>query len=247
MITLLVSCLSPNYKNLNRLVKDCVRSDVRYVIVFQNMSVEGMNEFVDNNSWATRSDVTLVLNNSIGVTKSRNHGLSLVKNGIVLFADDDTVLADDWVEALKASKLLFPRAAFFSFNVSDFNGNLLKRIPVIGKHTKFSILSLGTVQIAVHLDNIQSDIWFPENLGAGAYFPCCDEPVYLSRILDLGVYGVHFDKVIVRHPPVSSGISLKGYRNVFSRLIAFRMIFGVFGGTLVFLVFIAKNFRRILF
>lgn len=183
-----------------------------------------------------------------GVSKSRNLALQHSSSSILLFCDDDIELVDDFHERLESYFKSDPLSAAITFAVKDpISGRLTKKFPdKCRRHNKKTILGVGTIEIAVRRDMVfESGVFFPEELGAGAEYPLCDEPVFLSRLLDKN-YRITYEPVVIAlHPTDSSGRYIDTYQKVKSRYIAFDYIFGKFIGKLLFLLFAMKNYKRI--
>ncbi|EGI74697.1 glycosyltransferase family A protein [Pseudoalteromonas distincta] len=245
MLSVLISCLYNRLKNIETIIQGPV-PNVEYIIVVQGAIEEELDAFRHNNNWTDRSDLKIILDSNVGVTHSRNLAIKHASGEYALFTDDDVTLSDNYVRLLSDSFSQFPEYDFFTFNVEDENGDLLKLPLSKGEHTRRTILGVGTIQIAVRLNSQTVTYQFPLELGAGAKYPCCDEPVYLSLFLNKGHKGRHIDKTICQHPKESSGSSLNSYAKITSRFIAFNYIFGRTLGVILFLAFILKNIKKIL-
>ena len=212
------------------------------VIVHQTLTPEKFKEIPDLLSGI--NGVVYVLQSQLGVTKSRNLAISLATSEYILFCDDDvdyvSIDVSKILEALKGAKAC-------TFRVASTEGGYTKNFSAYRKvHNKFSILSVGTIEVVCDRRFVVNNhIQFPEDLGAGAKYPSCDEPVFLSRIMKAGGRVDYVPLTICAPPPESSGKSLASFEAVYSRAIAFRYIFGSFFYMPVLFVFLIKNLRRI--
>ncbi|MGR4989850.1 glycosyltransferase [Vibrio rotiferianus] len=223
------------------------REEVSYVVVSQCTSKSIQDEFLKKISH--RSDVVSVFSDETGVTKSRNLAIKHIPSdaSYVFFLDDDVEL-----EKLSYEKLIqsFAKSDYdvLTFSVSDLAGNRLIKnyADKEFKHNNISILKVGTIEIAVRASVLleNSHITFPENLGAGAKYPLCDEPVFLSRLIKSGCKLGFIPEVITRHPLESSGKEIKNSNEMMARGIAFREIFGSLSLVLNFAFFL-KSFKKI--
>ena len=244
MISILISCLFDKLDNVKKMLQG-KQVQVEYIIVVQGTNENILNDYKESNPWAKREDIKIIFDSNIGVTHSRNKAVKNANGQIALFCDDDITLANNCFELLHDSFESSPECDFLTFNVVDDGGLLLKAPLAKKNHTLRTILGVGTIQIAVRLNTETKQYQFPLNLGAGAKYPCCDEPVYLSKFLHDKKRGEHIHKTICSHPRESSGASLNSHVKVISRLIAFRYIFGGFWGVVVFVVFMLKNIKHL--
>ena len=179
-----------------------------------------------------------------GVARSRNKAIEIVKSGFLWFMDDDCEI--DFDELSNLSEVLkndFYNHGFITVQSKNENGKLRKKyFPEGYKHNLFSIHRFGTIEIIVNIESIKKEflegqLLFPENMGAGALYPLCDEPVFLARIIKAGKLATHVCKTPVIHKDESSGMLL----NILpSKRVAFKLIHGNFLGELIFLVFLLK-------
>ncbi len=193
-----------------------------------------------------RSDVKYFMMLDKGVTKSRNFALQQATADIILFCDDDVLYEnffDELIELYEKNPLISGITLNYSTPKYGISSKF-KNKPYI--HTLRTILSVGTIEVSVRLSSVRtSAAIFPEELGAGAKFYCCDEPVFLSRLIKCGFDMMYFPLSVGVHPDISSGLEINNYHALFSRLIAFRHIYGYFGGTAFFYLFCVKNFYKL--
>ncbi|WP_351078859.1 glycosyltransferase family A protein [Shewanella sp. CAL98-MNA-CIBAN-0140] len=246
MISVLISCLFVRLDGVINVIRD-QQQNVEYIIVVQGGEEEDLASYIDSNFWTHRQDIKIIFDSNFGVAYSRNLAIKNARGEIALFSDDDVTLDSSFFDLLLKSFSDFKNCDFLTFNVEDYDGKLLKPPLCHGYHNLRSILGVGTIQIAIRLNSQTRSYKFPLDLGAGAKYPCCDEPVYLSNFLKNGNLGRHIGKTICKHPKESSGGSLDTRNKIISRLIAFRYIFGDKFGYFIFAVFICKNFKKVFF
>ncbi|MCU8073655.1 glycosyltransferase family A protein [Shewanella sp. SM29] len=215
---------------------------LKILIVHQ---INSQNESVEH-FFSERDDVRYFAMFEKGVTKSRNFALIHAIGDIVLFCDDDVVYAN-FVEKLIG---IYESDSSVSGVTLSYTTPTFGRLPKFGNesfiHTLRTILSIGTIEVSVRLSSIRSSAaTFPENLGAGSKFYCCDEPVFLSRLIKNGSKIIYSPLDVGMHPDISSGLGLNSYPALFSRLIAFRYIYGYISGTFLFHAFCFKNFYKL--
>ncbi|MGY0616916.1 glycosyltransferase [Vibrio sp. FJH11] len=223
------------------------RDEISYVVVSQCAAQSTQNEFLNHISH--RSDVVTLFSDDKGVTKSRNIALKHIPqdSSYVFFLDDDIVLEKQCYERIT---MAFDNSDYdvLTFSVSDLEGKrLIKNYSNKEfRHNNISILKVGTIEIAVKASILLNNpnIVFPENLGAGAQYPLCDEPVFLRSLSKSGYKLGFMPEVITRHPLESSGKEIKNSNEMIARGIAFKEIFGGWS-ILLNLAFYIKSFKKI--
>ena len=220
---------------------------VDYLVVGQEVSVDIEKRFT--RLIKDRDDVRCVYVAGKGLTKSRNIALRNVLDDtdIVYFLDDDIVLEPDCYSTIVDA---FDKTGYdlVTFSVADLEGcNLIKDYKLnIFLHNLFSIMKVGSIEIAAKAEIFKGSetLYFPEHLGVGAEYPQCEEPVFLSRVIDAGYKAGFVPKVTVRHPLESSGKTITNKHSMMARGVAFREIYGVMSFPLS-VAFYAKSFKKI--
>lgn len=211
-------------------------------IIIVHQVIDGKHYDIE---FLNRKDIVYYSLLSKGVTKSRNYALSKARSDIVLFCDDDVSYEQSLYE-----RVIYP---YRNYSIEACTYIILREGEVMSKykninrksHNKFSILSLGTVEISARLSYVSNNnITFPEDLGAGSHLYLGDEPVFLSRLLDSGGH-ISFSPVVIGdHPKESSGMAYDE-RALLSRFKSFQYIFGNLKGLCIHLIYITKNIRKI--
>ncbi|MGG4679098.1 MULTISPECIES: glycosyltransferase family A protein [Providencia] len=195
----------------------------------------------------TRHDVLYYQSDDIGVTKSRNLAISKASNDILFFCDDDVTYQHGIQKNILTAYEEYSSASFLTFSYSeDKNEYKAKKFKNHKfKHTLFTILSVGTIQISCKRhDVLENKIKFPEDMGAGAKYFLCDEPVFLSQFIKKNLTGYYLPLSIGYHPKESSG-NIFNDKNAFtSRFLCFTRIFGKFNGRILYLIYLLKNIRN---
>ena len=173
------------------------------------------------------ANVELVELPGTGVANSRNAAIERCRTPWLWFMDDDVDFPPGSIDAVLA---LLPSCGAHQILVASVllpDGRPLKRKPDGLRYGRRDILSVGTIQIVAHAGWLRSHgVRYPRRLGAGARFPVCDEPVFLSRAMRAGARVSHADTVSVVHGEESSGRDLGSPQAVRARAIAFYEIFG---------------------
>ncbi|MDL5167696.1 glycosyltransferase family A protein [Proteus faecis] len=244
--SLLISTIAGRIQGVDKLIKSLNNNDIKIIIVIQQYKKLNHFEKCIINKFNLDKNITIILTETTGVTKSRNIALKNLQTKFALFSDDDVVYNKNSLEIIKNSFDRYNHIGFLTFSIQDEYGNLLKNYPnKTKKHTKLSILKVGTIEIAINRE-LCANFFFPEDMGAGQYLFCCDEPVFLGQILNSKISGLHIPEVICTHPKISSGKGLKSKNALLSRYHCFNRIFGKIIGNFVFLLFLIKNFRKVI-
>lgn len=242
-IDVLISTYSWRVVDALRIIdSQSVVDGVKYVVVHQ------ADEPLSSSFLSTyngRGDFKYFFTQTRGVTVSRNLALKNSCADIVLFADDDIELAPEFYKNIR-------------FGYESYTGFITFKIGVLGSgeqdmtgrrqfnkhefaHSKISILSVGTIEVSVDCQSlIYSGAHFPEDMGAGSFYPVCDEPVFLAMLLDSGIKGKYLPFEICKHPAVSSGLDLNG-SCLSARGILFYRVFGPFVGFVMMCIFYLKK------
>ncbi|WP_109409886.1 glycosyltransferase family A protein [Proteus genomosp. 4] len=245
-LSLLISTMAGRINGVDQVIKSIKNKEIKFIIVIQKYCDLNASESELIDTLNLNDNITIIFTNTIGVTKSRNIALKNLKTKFALFCDDDVIYTKNLLEILKESFDKYNNAGFLTFNIQDEFGNPLKNYPSkIIKHSKLSILKVGTIEIAINRDVCPSFL-FPEDMGAGQYLFCCDEPVFLGEILNSKAIGFHIPKTICTHPKVSSGKNLKSKQALLSRYHCFNRIFGTIIGNFIFILFLIKNLKKVI-
>lgn len=172
--------------------------------------------------------VTVLPLASTGVAHSRNAAIERCTTPWLWFMDDDVNIPPGSLDTLLAELPQRQARQVLVASVLLPDGRPLKRRPDGQVYDRRSILSIGTIQIVANAGWLRrAGVRFPLQLGAGAAYPVCDEPVFLARAMRAGAQVSHIDRVTVVHPEHSSGASLALPAQVRARAIAFYEIFGL--------------------
>lgn len=194
-----------------------------------------------------RSDVKYFMMLDKGVSKSRNFALQQATGDLILFCDDDVTYSDCFIDSIIDEYIKDSVVDSITFSYSTPTSGVPPKFKSYSyRHKLRSILSVGTIEVSARLAGVKrAGAFFPEDLGAGSKFYCCDEPVFLSRLLKSGLIVEYRPISICTHPDLSSGLSINNYEALMSRLICFRYIYGYFSGSILLSLFAVKNFNRL--
>ncbi len=119
-----------------------------------------------------------------GLSKSRNMALDNARGDILLFADDDEVLEDNYEDFILNAYKELPDASAIVFNINRINNNLKKTYYKIGKiRLAPSYRGYGSPMITVRLKDIDKHgIRFNEKFGAGTAWGGGEENLFQKDI-----------------------------------------------------------------
>lgn len=196
----------------------------------------------------SRTDIQYYESYTKGVTISRNIALGKSQGDIVLFCDDDVVYKKDFQDRIIEQYEKNPTLGFITFSYSNYL-DMQSFAPKFSqskfKHNLKTILRVGTIEVTARRKFIiKNKIKFAEDMGAGAKYFLCDEPVFLSQFLKKNIHGIYYPLVICYHPPESSGQEFNKIEAFGSRYLCFTRIFGSFLGLGLYYLYLTKNFNK---
>lgn len=131
-----------------------------------------------------------------GVGLNRNNALMRAYADICLFADDDMIYDDNYVETVEKSFFDNPNADVIVFNLRE---KVVTR-KIITKKTNvgyFNYLRYGTARIAVRLDSVKKNgIYFNQCFGGGTEHCHGEDNLFLNSCLKKGLKVVAIPKCI---------------------------------------------------
>ena len=188
------------------------------------------------------SDVDYYFQNDRGVSKSRNIALAKASTEYLWFMDDDCEI-DFQVLNDMLTKIYSMDASFYTFESKNPSGLPRKKyFDDDFSHNLFSIHRFGTIEVIVKVNSVNYvKANFPEDMGAGAVYPLCDEPVFLSRLMNKGLVGKHIKYAPVIHDDDSSGLVLDIRP---SKKKALELIHGKYLGFIIFKIYTLKQYCK---
>ena len=154
-----------------------------------------------------RSDITLTGLDSHGVTISRNAAIAAASGEILLFADDDLVLATYNYAALRTWFADHPNQDFVCGQLQDALGAPFKSYgPDMARVTRLNSAKVGTPELAVRVQSVRdAGVTFDTDFGAGSANWLGDEYIFLCDALRAGLQGRHIALHLATHAAPSSG------------------------------------------
>lgn len=122
-----------------------------------------------------------------GVGLNRNNALMRATGDICLFADDDMVYVDDYVEKVQKAFEMFPNADVIAFNLIEpkITRYVIKKAYKVGF---LNYLRFGTARVAVRLKSIrEKGIFFNQCFGGGTEHSHGEDNIFLTDCLRKGL------------------------------------------------------------
>ncbi len=158
-----------------------------------------------------------------GISKNRNHCLSLLEDEINLLADDDLEYLNGFEHKVLDAFNDNPEADIITFEIEN-RRRFFKKF----WHNKFSILRVASVSIAFRKSAIKKNkLKFNEKFGVNATYISGEENLFLKDALDAGLKILALPEVIVKHPGRwTSDVFTK--KQIESKVAIFRELYGNF-------------------
>lgn len=215
------------------------RPDVEILVVIQRASADFRL------GPAERDDVRTILDDGVGVARSRNIVLEQAAGRYVLFGDDDATFIETGVDSLLEMMERSPDVSFLQGRALDETGRPRKRYPKRATRLRrWNSAKIGTIELMVRrADVVASCVRFDERFGAGAANHLGDEYIFVADALRAGLAGRFVPVSIAVHPAASSGSTGEGRRDARVRSAVFDRVFG-WWAPLPRLAFLVRRPRR---
>ena len=143
-------------------------------------------------------DILWMSFNERGVGLSRNNALMRASGDILLFADDDVVYTDDYVEKITYYFENNPKSDLIVFNLCSLNPNRPEAI--VEKEYKlhwYNSLKFGAVRIAIRTDAIRkANVFYSLIFGGGAKYSSGEDTLFIIQCLKKGIRGLASKEII---------------------------------------------------
>ncbi|WP_175422451.1 glycosyltransferase family 2 protein [Vibrio scophthalmi] len=219
-----------------------------YIIVHQ-ISNTKIDEY---EAYAKRTfeqyNVKYVQSDTIGLSKSRNIGLSYVTEKFAWIMDDDVILSSAKYHQL--CELIENFGGEFGLLVLNYTSNINElncfqpdvKLTKLEKHQLFHIASINMLVASVLIDN---GVLFDESFGLGTDNPSGEEFIFANKAIKLLPVG-QSNLIASYHPPVTSGQDFYSTdRLLTAKLKMFIQVYGRYLGRIVFGLFCIKKSRTL--
>ncbi len=144
---------------------------------------------------------------AVGLCRARNEGVATAINKVLIFVDDDMLVAPDWHKVLVKSLILAGQQAVVTGRVLPGAPERTGAFPpslVPGDRPQVYEGRIGTDALAagnmaMYRTTIKDVGPFDERLGAGSAFPAADDNDYGYRLLEAGYRIVYVPEAVVYH------------------------------------------------
>ena len=193
----LTLCFSALGKNLDKLTGHIesltIPQGVEVVIVVQKFSGD-VDRYL-----SSKYEIHVI--ESVGLSKSRNKAISLVKSGYAWLLDDDVLLREsDLLDVL--SIINQGTADFYRVKIGciEWQDKTFKQYKKIDKVSRLNLLQVSSIEIIANINFIkQNQIMFNENIGLGTPYQGGEENHFLLDAWNAGAKFKFIDQVLVRH------------------------------------------------
>lgn len=156
--------------------------------LLNNMCVTGKSLTVSQTDEANKNynigENRLILDDGIGLSRSRNIALENAKADIIIFADDDVIYNKNYEEIIKEEYNKNPSADMIAFYVESLNPERKIRKLKRGKIGFIKTFRVASVELTFKLDSIKkNNLKFDENFGTGTKNFCGEETIFLNECL----------------------------------------------------------------
>lgn len=139
-----------------------------------------------------------------GLSHARNVGIRHAAGTLFVFADDDCVLDEGFVEALKAMAPRLADPLVFGFgnalNLEDGRPFVPTFTPGRTAASSWTCDTLCSISLVFNREAFDRVGGFDECFGLGAMYPAGEETDLLLRLFAAGGRGVYLEPLVTRHP-----------------------------------------------
>lgn len=185
--------------------------------------------------------------NERGVGLSRNNALMRATGDILLFADDDVVYKDNYVETVLKCFESHPKTDLIVFNLKSQNP---ERPEVIVENEYklhwYNSLKFGACRIAIRQDAIRkANVFYSLLFGGGAKYQSGEDNLFIIQCLKKGIKGLASDDVIIGTVQQEESTWFKGFdeKYFFDKGVLMKQCFGPWAKILL-VALLAKNGRQ---
>ena len=124
-----------------------------------------------------------------GVGLNRNNSLMRADADICLFADDDLIYKDNYVQIITSAFDRHPDASVLAFNLEDESKEQYRKLITKEKRvTYFNCLRYGTARIAIRLSRVRfNGILFNQCFGGGTVYKHGEDNLFVVSCLSKGL------------------------------------------------------------
>ena len=143
---------------------------------------------------------TIIYDDQLGLSRSRNIAIENSKCDFIWFLDDDVELISNCINKLKNNLELNNYPSLQTVRMSYLDDSPYKNYTnkkILGRLGSLKVSSVELV-VAKHFV-LKNNIRFNEGLGLGSRFPSVEENIFYLDVFDKGGSIVHFPEVLLKH------------------------------------------------
>lgn len=216
------------------------RAGFRYLVIIQRPDQANLP------AWSLRPDVTVILSDDIGLSRSRNIAVERCETPLMLVADDDLVFFPDNIEA--GAHLLANRQ-----DLDVLTGRTEKAPGKLSRHnyadhpvrlTRFNSAKTGSCEMMLRLERIRArGLRFDVRFGAGTETAMGEEFVFIADLIAAGLKAEYVPVTFCRHPDDSTGERWSDPRTVQALSRAHGRVFG-WAAPLIRIGYLIQRWKR---
>lgn len=197
-------------RNRPRLLRETIESILRGVDVPSELIVVDQSNETDSGLASLQSDrpclVRYFWERSTGLCRARNVGIGAATNEILVFTDDDMLVATDSYGTLVRALIQAGPGGVVTGRVLPAEDRRGGYVPALVTGTEAreyrgriwtDVLAAG--HMAMYRETIAEIGWFDERLGAGSQFPAADDNDYGYRLLEAGYRIRYVPAAVIYH------------------------------------------------
>lgn len=221
-------------------------SGVDYLVLVQDGDCDpGIAPFLSG--LQSRPDVTVVMLEGLGLSRSRNAAMDVARGEIVAICDDDVSHCPGAFDAIRRFFAEHPGQSLLAGQSFTPDGAPRRRFASQGRALSLrTAAGLSSHEIAYRRDAVRrSGVRFDTRYGVGSGTDATlgEEYIFVADCLRAGLRGRYEPLPISIHPPMSSGLDWTGAHRSRARAAVFQRVFGRMAAP-VRVAFAIKNRRR---
>lgn len=174
--------------------------------IYDKMNIQGsavivnQTDYEDEQILLTKNNERLKFINSKdrGLSKSRNLAINNSESDICIFADNDVIYEDNYIDTILEAYKKHPDAAVIAFTVSSTNMDRPSSRLRTGRINRIMSMKISSVQISFKRSIIEEyQLYLNENFGAGSNtFSNGEENIFLYNAIKKGLKVYYVDQKI---------------------------------------------------
>ena len=200
-LSIIISALGPNLNKINHWISSEILEKVNEIIIV----VQNSKGYEKEINTLENLGCKLIIDNKIGLSRSRNIGIKNSTSDYFWILDDDIytdkAMIDSIIDSIENNI-----SDIYTFRIAkNKEGELYKKYLNKRHIDKLHILKVSSIEIVISKKMIDKhSILFNEKFGIGAKYPICEESLFLLECLNYGLKIIHIPKVIVVHEALSA-------------------------------------------